>query len=103
MKILEFTKMEGSGNDFILLKPLAGLPVSQLKKIVPRLCDRKYGIGADGVLVLVRSKKADLCIRIFNADGSEPQMCGNGARCAAFYYSKKTKLKTFDKIGRAHV
>ena len=96
MKILEFTKMEGSGNDFILLKPLAGLPVSQLKKIVPRLCDRKYGIGADGVLVLVRSKKADLCIRIFNADGSEPQMCGNGARCAAFYYSKKTKLKTFD-------
>ncbi len=84
--------MVGSGNDFIVIssKPSGNLP--GLAKI---LCDRKYGIGADGVLLLEKSKKADINMRIFNADGSEAQMCGNGARCAALFYGKaKSRIST---------
>ncbi|MFH1397039.1 MAG: diaminopimelate epimerase [Candidatus Omnitrophota bacterium] len=53
------------------------------------VCDRKYGIGADGLLILEKSKGRDVRMRIFNADGSEAEMCGNGARCAALYFSRQ--------------
>jgi diaminopimelate epimerase len=92
MKILKFTKMVGSGNDFIIIQgKLAGsLPI-----LTKALCDRRFGIGADGVLLLDKCKDADLSMRIFNADGSEAQMCGNGARCAAFFNGKrKARLST---------
>ena len=59
------------------------------------ICDRKFGIGADGLLILEESKIADVKMRIFNADGSEAQMCGNGARCVALYMGKgKVKIET---------
>jgi len=76
-----FTKMVAAGNDFIVIqdKPAGNLPV--LARI---LCDRRFGIGADGLLILEKSQKADIRMRIFNADGSEAEMCGNGARCAAY-------------------
>jgi len=58
--------------------------------LAKKICDRKHGIGADGLLVLEKSKKADIKMRIFNADGSEAEMCGNGARCVALYMSQQS-------------
>jgi diaminopimelate epimerase len=86
-KILEFTKMVASGNDFIVIAGHRTPDTGHLPNLAKKMCDRKYGIGADGVLVLDKVKKADLRMRIFNADGSEAEMCGNGARCAALYFS----------------
>lgn len=77
---MNFTKMVASGNDFIVLED-----TTPSKKLIRKLCERHTGIGADGVLVLGPSKKADFKMRIFNPDGSEPDMCGNGARCIALF------------------
>ena len=70
MKKYNFTKMVASGNDFVVLN--YGLPITGygLRNLSVQLCDRKYGIGADGVLVLGKSRAADIRMRIFNADGS---------------------------------
>jgi diaminopimelate epimerase len=61
----------------------------RLQELAKKLCDRKTGVGADGLLVLEKSKKADFKMRIFNPDGSEPDMCGNGSRCIALYAKNK--------------
>ncbi|MFH0917628.1 MAG: diaminopimelate epimerase [Candidatus Omnitrophota bacterium] len=92
MKKLKFTKMVASGNDFIVM---VGKPSGNLPKLAKLLCDRKFGIGADGLLLLDKCKDADLSMRIFNADGSEAEMCGNGARCAALFSGRpKARLRT---------
>ncbi|MDI6785520.1 MAG: diaminopimelate epimerase [bacterium] len=82
MKELSFLKIEGSGNDFILFDNR-----EDILKITPawiqKICARRTGIGADGIIVIENSKKADFKMRIINSDGSEAEMCGNGARCAA--------------------
>lgn len=78
---MRFWKYQGLGNDFILL--IDGREAVQDPEIIRSLCDRRFGIGADGVLFLVGSGKADAGMRIFNADGSEAEMCGNGIRCLA--------------------
>lgn len=83
MKI-EFTKMQGLGNDFILIDDPAGI-LNFHPEQIRFLCDRHFGIGADGVITVGSSKKADLKMRIFNSDGSEAEMCGNGIRCFAVY------------------
>ena len=88
-RIVHFTKMAGAGNDFILIEALKGL---DYKKLTLKICDRTNGIGADGVLVLDKSSKADYRMRIINADGSEAEMCGNGARCIAAYIVRHKKL-----------
>lgn len=81
---LEFTKMQGLGNDFLLLDNMSGrLELSPEE--VRFLCDRHFGVGADGVITVSPSDRADLKMRIFNSDGSEPEMCGNGIRCFALY------------------
>src|SRR6185295_19403020 len=84
-----FTKMVGTGNDFILVD--ARRPASARKTGWPAAarawCDRHNGIGADGILLLEPARGADARMRIFNADGSEAEMCGNGARCVALYLS----------------
>ena len=95
MKKINFTKMVGAGNDFIVIR-LSGYPVARLKKLAFKMCDRKFGIGADGLLVLGKSKKADIAMNIFNADGSEAEMCGNGARCVALYASKLLKTSSLN-------
>jgi diaminopimelate epimerase len=74
----KFSKYEGAGNDFIFIDNLSG---SFLQSHVTKLCDRKRGIGADGLILLERSERADFRMRIFNADGGEAAMCGNGLRC----------------------
>ena len=92
MKRLKFTKMVGSGNDFIIIE---GKPSGSLPRLAKTLCDRKFGIGANGVLLLNKCKDADLSMRIFNADGSEAEMCGNGARCAALLSGRtKSRIRT---------
>jgi len=95
MRKFNFTKMVGSGNDFIVIQ---GKPSGNLAALAKRLCDRRFGIGADGLLVLEKSQKADIRMRIFNADGSEAEMCGNGARCAALFSGKK-KLRLITGAG----
>jgi diaminopimelate epimerase len=85
---LDFTKMHGTGNDFILIdcrdKAVDDL-LSAGGDICRRLCHRRFGIGADQVLLLYDSDTADFRMRIFNADGGEVEMCGNGIRCLARY------------------
>jgi diaminopimelate epimerase len=87
---IPFTKMSGSGNDFILIdhrEPF--LKEDRLKDFIQKVCRRRVSVGADGLILIERSEKADFKWRFYNADGSEPEMCGNGGRCAArFAYLK---------------
>ena len=94
MKTISFTKMAGAGNDFIVIDAQTSL---NYKKLSIQVCDRTNGIGADGLLVLDKSKNCDYRMRIINADGSEAEMCGNGVRCLAAYIvrNKKPKKKLF--------
>lgn len=83
--------MAGAGNDFLVIEANKSL---DYKKLALNACHRTNGIGADGILILDKSKTADYRMRIINADGSEAEMCGNGARCLAAYiarYKKPTK------------
>jgi len=80
--VLNFIKMHGLGNDFIMVEDLKEkLSEQLLSKLAVELCDRKFGIGADGLVLILPSTKADIRMRIFNPDGSEPEMCGNAIRC----------------------
>jgi len=90
MKKIPFIKMAGAGNDFIIMNAPKG---TNLKKLAIQVCDRTNGIGADGLLLLDKSKKADYKMRIINADGSEAEMCGNGARCMVAYIHQSLKPK----------
>lgn len=86
---IPFTKLQGSGNDFIVIDNRSQL-IKNRPEFSRTICPRKTSIGADGVLFLEKSRVADFKMRIFNPDGSEPGMCGNGARCIAkFAHLKK--------------
>lgn len=78
---VSFTKAEGAGNDFVLFEDLGGI---ELASLAPKLCDRRFGIGADGIILVEPSEIADFRMRYFNADGSEA-VCNNGMRCVAKY------------------
>lgn len=92
MKKINFIKMAGAGNDFIMIDAKKGL---NYKKLARTMCDRTNGIGADGLIVLEKPKKNgfDYKMRIINADGSEAEMCGNGVRCLSSYIVKEKKPK----------
>jgi diaminopimelate epimerase len=91
--MLRFTKMDGAGNDFILIDNRAG-DIDLNRSQIARLCDRHRGIGADGILLLENpSDHADFRMRYFNADGGEAEMCGNGARCFARFAQKMAGAK----------
>lgn len=94
--MLKFTKISGSGNDFILFNNLTG-KIKNHRQLTLNVCRYKYGIGADGAIFLERSKKADYKMRIFNPDSSEAEMCGNGLRCLIrFIHEQKiSKKKSF--------
>jgi diaminopimelate epimerase len=84
MDPIRFSKMSGSGNDFILIDNRSGaVPETELAEIVRRVCRRKLSVGADGLILVEPSVEADFRWRFFNSDGSPAEMCGNGARCAA--------------------
>lgn len=89
MRKVNFTKMVASGNDFVVIEVSPQTTVHRPQNLSMKICDRKFGAGADGMLLLEKSKTAGLRMRIFNADGSEARMCGNGARCAALYIRSK--------------
>lgn len=84
---MRFTKMNGAGNDFILVENLHGeLTQQQLSKLARTLCDRRMSIGADGLMAIVPAKAdADFGMLFFNCDGTRGEMCGNGARCICRY------------------
>ena len=82
--------MAGAGNDFVVLEHDPSLDYS---KLAPKICARQNGVGADGILVFDKSTSADFKMRIINADGSEAEMCGNGARCMAAYIVSKSLPK----------
>ncbi len=84
MKI-KFAKMNASGNDFIVIDNREKIMPGNLAAAARKLCRRKVFVGADGLLLIGKSKVNDFRMRIFNPDGSEPEMCGNGARCIARY------------------
>jgi diaminopimelate epimerase len=86
--MLRFTKMNGAGNDFVMIDNRAGDVRLQPEQIV-RICDRHRGVGADGILLLEKgSNGADFRMRYYNRDGGEAEMCGNGARCFACFAKK---------------
>jgi len=82
--MLEFEKMHGLGNDFIMLDNRKN-QLENLSELSKKICDRHFGIGADGIIVAEESEKAEIKMLIFNSDGSQAPMCGNGMRCFAKY------------------
>src|SRR6056297_1415924 len=109
LQSIPFVKMHGAGNDFILFdNRTLGLTDEQIEDLTPRLSNRKFGIGSDGVIALNydRRKQADLVMTYKNPDGSDAGMCGNGARCFASYAvtlgaPSEFSFRVHDKIYRA--
>lgn len=91
---MEFEKVHGLGNDFILLED-DGKP-RDWNALAARLCERRLSVGADGILIVLPSSNADIRMRIINADGSEAEMCGNGIRCFAKYVYERGIVKKQD-------
>ena len=84
--LISFTKMHGIGNDYIYIDCFKeNFTADDAKKYSPILSNRHYSIGADGIILIMPSDNADVRMRMFNADGSESEMCGNGVRCVAKY------------------
>lgn len=93
--MFSFYKMQATGNDFILINYYESNLQYSYKLLAEYMCDRHFGIGGDGLLILEKSKIADFKMRIFNKDGTEAEMCGNGIRCfSKFVYEKKLINKT---------
>ena len=82
---MEFFKMHGLGNDFIFLDHFSVAVDEDYPKLARKLCHRHFGIGGDGLILILPSEVADAQMRVINSDGSEPEMCGNGIRCFARY------------------
>ena len=81
---LAFTKMNGAGNDFVMMDNRDG-GIRLTRDDIVALCDRRRGVGADGLILIERDPEADFRMRYYNRDGGEAEMCGNGARCAAWF------------------
>ena len=95
---MNFTKMHGIGNDYIYFNCL-NEELKNPEKVSIILSDRHFGVGGDGIILILKSETADFKMRIFNADGSEAKMCGNGIRCVGKYvYEKGLTNKDFIKI-----
>lgn len=109
----EFFKYQACGNDFIIRDEFDSEPAPEEKRgvLAKRLCERNFGIGADGLIFIVPSEEADAKMRLFDRDGPEADMCGNGVRCVAAYLNRKwgkekllintgDGIKEIDKIGK---
>ena len=99
--MLRFTKMEGLGNDYVYICTI-NQKISNPSELSKKISDRHFGIGSDGLILISESKIADFKMNIYNADGSEAEMCGNGIRCAGKFvydkgYTDKTEL-TFETL-----
>jgi diaminopimelate epimerase len=95
-----FTKMHGAGNDFIIINGME-YDINNLNKFAKLICDRHFKVGGDGLIIILpaENKENDFRMRIFNADGTEAEMCGNGIRCFAHYlYNKGLSNKKSNRI-----
>ena len=92
---MEFVKMHGNGNDFVLIDEFEGVkvPEDRKSKFVKAVCDRRFGVGSDGVIFVQKSKVADAKFVFYNSDGSRAEMCGNGIRCFARYVVERGYVK----------
>ena len=92
---MKFVKMQGAGNDFIVIE--ADTAPYDWPGLAITICNRHYGIGADGILLVMPSKSADFRLRIFNPDGSEAEACGNGTRCVVRYFADRNPGISHDR------
>jgi diaminopimelate epimerase len=96
---MQFTKMHGAGNDYIYVNCFRETPPKDAAALSRAISDRHFGVGADGLILICPSERADARMRMFNADGSEAEMCGNGVRCVAKYvYDHRIARKPVLKI-----
>jgi diaminopimelate epimerase len=109
MTNIPFDKYQGAGNDFIIIDDRGGNFVPGDSDLIRRLCDRRFGVGADGLILVSLHDRADFEMRYFNANGRLGSMCGNGARCAAHFALKKgiagpkTLFQAYDGIHEAEI
>ncbi|HNW89477.1 MAG TPA: diaminopimelate epimerase [Bacteroidales bacterium] len=102
--ICNFHKYHGAGNDFIIIDN-RNLSFNAAEDVISRLCHRRFGVGADGLLLLEGSEIHDFSMRYFNSDGREGSMCGNGGRCIAAFAHDQLNLKekiTFSAVDGLH-
>jgi diaminopimelate epimerase len=95
---MRFTKMQGCGNDYVYVDLFRERVTGDMSKLAIAVADRHFGVGGDGLILICPSERADAKMRMFNADGSESEMCGNGLRCVAKYVydhgiTRKEQLK----------
>jgi diaminopimelate epimerase len=107
--LLQFNKYQGAGNDFIIIDNRSNIINPDDSKLINRLCNRRFGVGADGLVLLSDYMDADYEMKYFNSDGKIGSMCGNGGRCAAHFAFKhsiageKQKFLAYDGIHKAEV
>lgn len=107
--IIPFNKYQGTGNDFVIVDNRRELINPGNNDLIRKLCDRRFGIGADGLILISDHQGFDFEMKYFNSDGNESSMCGNGGRCAAHFSNskriagKEQRFLTFDGIHRAFV
>lgn len=95
--MIEFTKMEGLGNDYVYIDctQMTEEDIINISKYAKRISDRHFGVGSDGLILICKSNVADFKMKMFNSDGTEAEMCGNGIRCVGkFVYDKGLTQKT---------
>lgn len=107
---IAFEKMSGTGNDFVIIDNRSGLiPLQEQASMAQKICRRMFSVGADGLILIEDSEKADFGWKFYNADGSVAEMCGNGARCAARFAfrhkiaGRQMKLETIAGIVEAEI
>lgn len=107
MMVIQFNKYQGAGNDFIIIDNRKGIFNPANAGLINKLCDRRFGIGADGLILISGSTEYDFEMKYFNSDGYEGSMCGNGGRCSADFSikagiaGKKLIFKAIDGVHRA--